>query len=214
MRYEKFARSMMLGCVALCAVSFGDVGATARAQEPSTSYQGTQRDPFMKYRPPVKRKAVKKSLVPVQLPTPTIQERIAQFKAQKAAAMNAQRIAPKPTTALLLDELQIIGIFRTPRGPAAMVEATPIKLSYVVYPGESFFNGLLVAIEENRLVFRRETKMSNGRLEISVENKPLRLPGAVEDSLTLSTSSAAAKAAAPSETIKGQENTVPITDKQ
>ncbi|MBA3710857.1 MAG: hypothetical protein H0W76_00225 [Pyrinomonadaceae bacterium] len=212
MRYEKFARSMMLGCVALCAVGFGGAGTAARAQEASTSYQGTQRDPFMKYRPPVKRKAVKKSLVPVQLPAPSIQERIAQFKAQKAAAMSAQRVAPKPTTALLLEELQVIGIFRTPRGPAAMVEATPIKLSYVVYPGESFFNGLLVAIEENRLVFRRETKWSNGRLEISVENKPLRLPGAVENSLT-SNNSAAAKAAS-SQTIKGREDTVPVTDKQ
>ncbi len=214
MRYEKFARSMILGCVALCAVGFSGAGTAARAQEPNTSYQGTQRDPFMKYRPPVKRKAVKKAVVvPVQLPAPSIQERIAQFKAQKAAAMNAQRIAPKPTTALLLEELQVIGIFRTPRGPSAMVEATPIKLSYVVHPGESFFNGLLVAIEENRLVFRRETKMSNGRLEVSVENKPLRQPGAVEESLTSSTS-AAPKAAAPPETIKGREDTVPVTDKQ
>ncbi|MDQ3651537.1 MAG: hypothetical protein M3458_14935, partial [Acidobacteriota bacterium] len=81
------------------------------------------------------------------------------------------------------------------------------------HPGESFFNGLLVAIEENRLVFRRETKMSNGRLEVSVENKPLRQPGAVEESLTSSTS-AAPKAAAPPETIKGREDTVPVTDKQ
>ena len=53
--------------------------------------------------------------------------------------------------------MQVIGIYRTPRGWAAMVEATPIKLSYVVYPGESFFDGQLVAIEEGRLVFRRDS---------------------------------------------------------
>ena len=56
--------------------------------------------------------------------------------------------APKPTTALLLSEIQVIGISRTPRGYAAIVEATPIKLSYVIYPGEPFYDGQLVAIED------------------------------------------------------------------
>ncbi len=68
----------------------------------------------------------------------------------------------------------MIGIFRTPRGWAAMVEASPIKLSYVIYPGETFFDGQLVAIEENRLIFRREVVLTDGRREKSVEMKPLR----------------------------------------
>ena len=55
-----------------------------------------------------------------------------------------------------------------------MVEATPIKLSYTIYPGEKFFDGQLVAVEENRLIFRKVTKMSNGKFVASVENKPLR----------------------------------------
>ena len=55
-----------------------------------------------------------------------------------------------------------------------MVEATPIRLSYTIYPGEKFFDGQSVAVEENRLVFRRVTKMSNGKFVSSVENKPLR----------------------------------------
>ena len=67
------------------------------------------------------------------------------------------------------------------RGWAAMVEATPIKLSYVVYPGETFFDGQLVAIEENRLVFRREVVWADGRREKTVEIKPLRKPSPVED---------------------------------
>jgi hypothetical protein len=62
-----------------------------------------------------------------------------------------------------------------------MVEATPIKLSYVVYPGESFFDGQLVAIEENRLVFRRDVVWADGRRERTVEIKPLRKPSPVED---------------------------------
>ena len=66
------------------------------------------------------------------------------------------------------------GIFKTPRGYAAIVEATPIKLSYTIYPGDKFFNGQLVAVEENRLVFRKVTKISRDKFVSSVENKPLR----------------------------------------
>jgi hypothetical protein len=107
---------------------------------------------------------------------PTIQERINQYKAQKVAAMNARMPAPKPTTALLLSEIQVIGISRSPRGYAAIVEATPIKLSYVIYPGEPFFDGQLVAIEDSRLVFRREIVFRDGRRERIVDHKPLRQP--------------------------------------
>src|SRR5215207_8947122 len=97
--------------------------------------------------------------------------------------MNLQQAAPKPTTALLLSEVQVKGIFRTPRGYAAMVEATPIKLSYVVYPGEQFYNGMLVAIEESRLVFRKQTRWTDGRTDVAVETKVLVQPSAA-DALT------------------------------
>jgi hypothetical protein len=162
-------------------------GATDRAlaqegasRATTTRPRAGERDPFEKYRPPVKRQKPTAS----QIQPPSIKERIERYKAQKLAAMNAQLPAPKPTTALLLGEVQITGIFRTPRGYAAMVEATPIKLSYVIYPGEAFFDGQLVAIEEDRLVFRREARWSDGRREMLVEIKPLRQPNAVTDSMT------------------------------
>jgi len=94
--------------------------------------------------------------------------------------MNARMPAPKPTTALLLSEIQVVGISRTPRGYAAIVEATPIKLSYVIYPGESFYDGQLVGINDNNLVFRHETVFTDGRREKNVETKPLRQPSAVQ----------------------------------
>lgn len=151
---------------------------TAMAQEPEAPKKPVKRtvssgrDPFKKYEPP--RAAVRSSRE--ESPIPTIQERINNYKAQKAAAMSARMPAPKPTTALLLSEIQVIGISRTPRGYAAIVEATPIKLSYVIYPGEPFFDGQLVAIEDNRLVFRRETVFADGRRERAVEYKALRQP--------------------------------------
>jgi hypothetical protein len=74
-----------------------------------------------------------------------------------------------------------------------MVEAMPINLSYVIYPGESFFDGQLVAIEESRLVFRRDIVWTDGRREKTVEVKPLRTPNPVE----AMTSAKAAPANAP-----------------
>lgn len=161
----------------------------AAAQAASTEYKGAKRDPFDKYKPRLARKVEKK--VPAPLPVPPIQARIDSYKAQKLAAMNLQQPAPKPTTALTLSEVEVIGIFRTPRGYAAMVQATPINLSYVVYPGEQFYNGMLVAIEETRLVFRRQTRWSDGRADVAVETKALRQPNAVTDSMSAQKSAGA-----------------------
>lgn len=105
---------------------------------------------------------------------PSIENRIDYYKkVREAAAVNGQPI-PKVTSVLALSEMAVTGIFKTPRGYAAMVEAVPIRLSYTIYPGEKFFDGQLVAVEENRLVFRRVTKMSNGKFTTSVENMALR----------------------------------------
>jgi hypothetical protein len=157
--------------------------ASAAAQQVSSSYKGASRDPFEK------RKFIAKVVKPGPklVEPPPVEGRIQAYKARKAAAMAAQLPAPKPTTAFLLNELQVTGIFRTPRGWAAMVEAKPIKLSYVIYPGEAFYNGMLVAIEEDRLVFRREARWTDGRRETNVELKPLAAPNAVKDSLTATT---------------------------
>ena len=156
---------------------------SAAAQEANAPYRAANRDPFTNYKVYFKRKVAKKETKNAPIEPPSIEMRVEQYRAQKRAAMNLQQPAPKPTTALLLNEVQVTGIFRTPRGYAAMVEATPIKLSYVIYPGEPFFDGMLVAIEETRLVFRRETRWTDGRRDVTVETKPLRVASAA-DALT------------------------------
>jgi hypothetical protein len=175
----------------LAAAFVAAAAAAAPAQTASTTYHATQRDPFAKFKPAVKRAKV----APGPAAVPPIQARIDKYKAQKLAAMNLQQAAPKPTTALLLSEVQVKGIFRTPRGYAAMVEATPIKLSYVVYPGEQFYDGMLVAIEESRLVFRKQTRWTDGRTIVAVESKSLVQPS-VADQLTAQRETQAATAAA------------------
>ena len=105
---------------------------------------------------------------------PSIEARIAYYKrVRESAASNGQPI-PKVTSVLSLSEMSVTAIFKTPRGYAAMIEAVPIKLSYTIYPGEKFFDGQLVAVEENRLVFRKVTKLSNSKFTTSVEHLALR----------------------------------------
>ena len=187
-----------LGIVGLLLSGSIALGATTVvvAQDTETKQQTTAktrnvnsgRDPFKKYEPP---KVVIKRIAG-EVMIPSIQERINMYKAQKQAAMNARMPAPKPTTALLLNEIQVIGITRTPRGYAAIVEATPIKLSYVIYPGEPFYDGQLVAIEDKSLIFRHETIYTDGRRAKNVETKLLRQPSQVNAMVTAPSSDAVA----------------------
>jgi hypothetical protein len=195
--------------VAAGAFAFSGAVAPASGQDKNeakreTSASRAGRDPFSKYVPP--RVIVRKSGLVMP---PSIQERIRQYKAQKQAAMSARVPAPKPTTAFLLNEMQVVGISRSPRGYAAIVEATPIKLAYVIYPGEKFYDGQLVAIEDSRLVFRREMVFSDGKRDRSVEIKPLRQPSAVE---TMAALKAAPANSAPAESEKKSDER-PATEK-
>jgi hypothetical protein len=180
MDYKNAIRNVAITAGILSAVGLTAITATAQepteTKKPVATEKASGRDPFRKYAPPVKTMKP----VPTRLEAPSIQVRIDRYRAQKLAAANAHVSPPKPTSVLLLNEMQVIGIFRTPRGFAAMIEATPIKLSYVIYPGESFFDGQLVAIEESRLVFRRDVVWTDGRRERAVEVKPLRAPSPTE----------------------------------
>jgi hypothetical protein len=191
MDYKKAIRIGLTAALTLSAISVAafDVAAQDKAEVKPVNEKSSGRDPFKKFQPVIKTsKGAATKLEP-----PSIQVRIERYRAQKVAAANAHVAAPKPTTALLLSEVQVTGIFRTPRGWSAMVEATPLtpKLSYVVYPGESFFDGQLVAIEEGRLVFRRDMVWTDGRRDKTVELKPLRAPSPVE---AMTPTQAAAKA--------------------
>jgi len=183
-----FAILVTVAGVTLSGATLQADGQTKSNAKVASSRQGS-RDPFKKYEPP--QIVLKKNSTLAQVPS--IQQRIEEYKVQKLVAMNARVAAPKPTTAFLLSEVQVVGISRTPRGYAAIVEATPIKLAYVIYPGERFYDGQLVAIEDNRLVFRRETVYSDGKRDRSIELKPLRQASAVD-----ALSAAAAKAPAQS----------------
>ena len=139
-----------------------------------------QRDPFEKPAwartrdPKLAGPAGKVGSAPESFGVPSVDQRIDYYKRLREDAVANGLPVPKVTSVLTVDELSVTGIFKTPRGYAAIVEATPIKLSYTIYPGDKFFNGQLVAVEENRLVFRKVTKLARDKFVSSVENKPLR----------------------------------------
>lgn len=155
----------------------------------SAAQVSAQRDPFAKAAVVVQKPATPrpsspsspttpgekpKPVGPSAVLAPPVQDRIAYYKRlREAAALNNQPI-PNPTVVMTLDELSVTGIFQSSRGYAAIVEAKPIKLSYTIYPGDKFFDGQLVAVEEGKLVFKRVTKMTNGKFIASELNKPLR----------------------------------------
>ena len=141
------------------------------------------RDPFTR---PVVRVVNKKTTVglppkpvkvgPTVIGAPPIQARIDGYRAVRQRCAELGISCPKPTSVLTLDEMQVTGIFHTPRGYAAMVEASPLnpKLSYTIYPGEKFYDGQLIAIEDTRLIFRRTTQMSDGKVIVASLDKVLR----------------------------------------
>ena len=111
--------------------------------------------------------------VAVNYGPPDIEARIEYYKRLRENAAAQGTPLPKVTSVLTLNEMSVTGIFKTPRGYAAMVEATPIKLSYTIYPGERFFDGQLVAVEENQLIFKKVSKVGANKYVASVEHKPL-----------------------------------------
>jgi hypothetical protein len=220
MNYKNAFRFFITVAAIACLASVAALTVNAQDQSKDKSVAASEkssasRDPFRRYQPVVK----PPKAAPAKLEPPSIQVRIERYRAQKAAAASAHVAAPKPTTALLLSEIQVTGIFRTPRGWSAMIEATPLtpKLSYVVYPGESFFDGQLVAIEEGRLVFRRDVVWTDGKREKSVDIKPLRAPSPAEamtaKAAPAETAGAEAKAEAKAEAAK-PEAAKPNPEKQ
>jgi hypothetical protein len=166
-------------------IGIGTAAAAAMLLAGQFSEISAQRDPFqkpgyMKPKVPVTTgvSGVKRSTTVVAAAVnygpPSIEARIEYYKRQRETAAASGQPLPKVTSVLTLNEMSVTGIFKTPRGYAAMVEATPIKLSYTIYPGEKFFDGQLVAVEENKLVFRRVVKTGPNKFVASVENKPLQ----------------------------------------
>jgi hypothetical protein len=107
MNYKNAIRNVTSAAVILGAVGLGTMTAMAQdktpAKKPVVTERTSGRDPFKRYAPVVKMGKA----VPTRLEAPTIQMRIERYRAQKLAAANAHVAPPKPTSVLLLNEMQV-----------------------------------------------------------------------------------------------------------
>ncbi len=71
-----------------------------------------------------------------------------------SAAVQGPR--PKGVPGLLIDEIDLSGIFITPQGPVAQVQASNKKESYLLHVGDHLYDGEVVNITSNEVVFRQK----------------------------------------------------------
>lgn len=63
---------------------------------------------------------------------------------------------PEGIPGLLIDEIQLLGIWRTPRGYVAQIRAS--NKSWLLREGDQLFDGDVVAIQKNEVVFKQQVQ--------------------------------------------------------
>jgi hypothetical protein len=56
---------------------------------------------------------------------------------------------------LLIDEIDLTGIFLTADGPVAQIQSTDSSKSYLLRPGDQLYDGDVVNISANEVVFKQ-----------------------------------------------------------
>lgn len=84
-------------------------------------------------------------------------ERRDPFKSLLLARENDEPQGPRPEgiPGLLIDEITISGIFRTPRGWVAQVQASNQDKSYLIKVDDQLFDGDVLSISRNEVVFKQ-----------------------------------------------------------
>lgn len=62
---------------------------------------------------------------------------------------------PEGVPGLLIDEISLIGIVKTPKGYVAQVQAADRQKSFLLHEGEQLFDGEVLSIEGNEVVFKQ-----------------------------------------------------------
>lgn len=65
---------------------------------------------------------------------------------------------PEGVPGLLIDEVNLVGILKTPKGYIAQVQAADREKSYLLREGEQLYDGEVVSIDENEVVFKQEVR--------------------------------------------------------
>lgn len=65
---------------------------------------------------------------------------------------------PEGIPGLLIDEVTLIGILRTPDGYVAQVQAADQQKSYLIREGDELFDGEVVSVDRGEVVFRQRVQ--------------------------------------------------------
>ena len=79
------------------------------------------------------------------------------FKSLLVAADRPEFRGPRPegVPGLLIDEIDLTGIFRTSKGYVAQVKAANQKKSFLIHEGDQLYDGDVVSINLNEVVFKQ-----------------------------------------------------------
>lgn len=65
---------------------------------------------------------------------------------------------PEGIPGLLIDEIALIGVLRTPSGWIAQVQAADKQKSYLLKEGDQLYDGEVVSIDRSEVVFKQEVR--------------------------------------------------------
>lgn len=79
------------------------------------------------------------------------------FRSLLARSPRPELRGPRPegVAGLLIDEIDIRGIFQTSRGFVAQIAAQNVKKDFLLRPGDQVYDGDVLRIEMNQVVFRQ-----------------------------------------------------------
>ncbi len=149
-------------------------------------YVPANKDPFKKLvkPPPPKGGVPGKPKEPRPVGFPTLEERRAKFKQLSDEYADKGRPEPSPVMQYLVNELEIIGVFRDDVGFGAFVRAVPTGSTFFIRRGARCYNCEVLRIESDtsdsgaKVTFRQETYQVNpdGK-QVKLENVVAKQPG-------------------------------------
>ncbi|MCS6884219.1 MAG: hypothetical protein RMM17_11765 [Acidobacteriota bacterium] len=142
------------------------------AESISTNYREPAQDPFFDPEKMVKDKTKVPTVIEV-VPWPSYEERELEWKAKREEARRSGRPEPAPSERYLIEELQIMGLYKKSDGSGAFIKPKP-SASAMLYAsvGQKFYNGSIQRIEGNQIIVEEISRYSNGK--IKTETKTLR----------------------------------------
>ena len=150
-------------------------------------YVPANKDPFKKMvkPPPPKGGVPGKPKEPRPIGFPTLEERRTKFKQLSDEYADKGRPEPSPVMQYLVNELEIIGVFRDDLGFGAFVRAIPTGSTFFIRRGARCYNCEVLRIESDtsdsgaKVTFKQETYQINpdGK-QVKLENVVAKQPGA------------------------------------